>query len=440
MKQKMIYLALTLWTMSAASVNAQVTIGTDADPDPSAILDLNTTDKGLLLPRIALLSTGKAFPLISHVEGMTVYNTAVSGYGTTAVTPGIYFNNGSKWVRMGEEIASNAPKIETQPERFTFSRLQDNNGDPNGPASFSTTLTISATGSNLKYQWYQKPKNTNGKGIAIDGATNASYTVEISSPGLANWGLYSYYCVVSNSYGSVYSNPAEVALGCGAKSGNVGWRSFMCFNLGADTSLDPFTYTSIDDTTSHDSKGWIFQWGRIADGHQWRSAPKTTSTDAYSGPFDGNGQIPPTETDYYGKVINSGNNQGNNNYDWRFPHDDTLWGELKTNADPCPSGWRVPSLREMNSCLGFGNLHIGNLYGIRHHSDKVTFGFNNNGSDIVTLLFGFAYNGNLGYYWESTGDAPVPVRSYMLTLSSGSYNATAYSGRSSRYSVRCIND
>src|SRR5690606_9320337 len=39
-------------------------------------------------------------PLTAHVEGMTIYNTATAGTGATAVTPGYYYNDGAKWVRI----------------------------------------------------------------------------------------------------------------------------------------------------------------------------------------------------------------------------------------------------------------------------------------------------------------------------------------------------
>ncbi|MDR0681216.1 MAG: hypothetical protein LBG15_05125, partial [Dysgonamonadaceae bacterium] len=62
MKQKMMFLALTLFILSAASANAQVRIGGTDNPHPAAALDLNTTDAsnsgnlGFSLPRVSLSS------------------------------------------------------------------------------------------------------------------------------------------------------------------------------------------------------------------------------------------------------------------------------------------------------------------------------------------------------------------------------------------------
>ncbi len=73
---------------------SQVGIGTTM-PNTNSILELLATNKGLLLPRVALTGTANAAPLAAHVEGMNVYNTATAG----DVTPGMYVNNGTGWVR-----------------------------------------------------------------------------------------------------------------------------------------------------------------------------------------------------------------------------------------------------------------------------------------------------------------------------------------------------
>lgn len=75
---------------------SQVKIGgTDNTPNKDALLEIEG-NKGLLLPRLALKSTNDKSPLSAHVEGMTVYNTAKTGN----VTPGFYYNDGSKWIKM----------------------------------------------------------------------------------------------------------------------------------------------------------------------------------------------------------------------------------------------------------------------------------------------------------------------------------------------------
>jgi hypothetical protein len=52
--KKMMFLMLTLLIGSAASMNAQVTIGSDENPHSGAILDLQSANLGLKLPNVAL--------------------------------------------------------------------------------------------------------------------------------------------------------------------------------------------------------------------------------------------------------------------------------------------------------------------------------------------------------------------------------------------------
>src|SRR5690606_7138919 len=54
------------------------------------------TDKGLLIPRVALTNTSLASPITSPATSLLVYNTATTG----DVTPGYYYWNGSKWMRL----------------------------------------------------------------------------------------------------------------------------------------------------------------------------------------------------------------------------------------------------------------------------------------------------------------------------------------------------
>lgn len=76
---------------SAYFANAQVGINTDA-PKTSAYLDVEATNKGILIPRVALTSTDEFTPIIGEqVESLLVYNTASAGTGDKAVEPGFYY-------------------------------------------------------------------------------------------------------------------------------------------------------------------------------------------------------------------------------------------------------------------------------------------------------------------------------------------------------------
>ncbi|MDR1984577.1 MAG: hypothetical protein LBQ28_07130 [Prevotellaceae bacterium] len=109
---KKIYFMLILAVAGIAGAKAQMRIGGSEMPNQSAVLDLNPDDNvsaghatlGLALPRVNLRDSGDAFPLVSHVEGMTVYNMATAG----DVKPGVYINNGVKWLR---QLNSDTPVL-----------------------------------------------------------------------------------------------------------------------------------------------------------------------------------------------------------------------------------------------------------------------------------------------------------------------------------------
>jgi hypothetical protein len=109
--KKSIFLALVMLVASmGVRINAQVTIGSGVAPNPDALLDLrqdSTTTKGLLLPRVNLHSKDSMAPMTNHVVGMMVYNLATSPTvppdsvaPNNMVTPGYYFNTGTRWERM----------------------------------------------------------------------------------------------------------------------------------------------------------------------------------------------------------------------------------------------------------------------------------------------------------------------------------------------------
>ena len=85
---------------TSALFYAQVGINTTS-PGSGAMLDVTSTNKGILIPRVALTSTASSSPITpAPTTSLLVYNTATSGSGATAVTPGFYFWSGSTWIAM----------------------------------------------------------------------------------------------------------------------------------------------------------------------------------------------------------------------------------------------------------------------------------------------------------------------------------------------------
>lgn len=67
------------------------------EPHASAALDINYTDKGVLIPRVALTETNSASPVSNPETSLLVYNTATAGTAPNNVVPGFYFWTGTAW-------------------------------------------------------------------------------------------------------------------------------------------------------------------------------------------------------------------------------------------------------------------------------------------------------------------------------------------------------
>jgi hypothetical protein len=98
MKKTLVLFALIV--LSQVS-KAQQGFGTN-NPDPSTVIDMVGSTKGVLMPRVALSSLIVAAPVVSPADALTVFNTATSGSGANAVTPGYYYWSvpQMKWVRL----------------------------------------------------------------------------------------------------------------------------------------------------------------------------------------------------------------------------------------------------------------------------------------------------------------------------------------------------
>jgi uncharacterized protein (TIGR02145 family) len=244
----------------------------------------------------------------------------------------------------------------------------------------------------------------------------------------------------------------------------------MCHNLGANESLDPFVWNaagnpSVDnDTTSYDIKGWLFQWGRFSDGHQYRSSAQNTDTR-------------PSVSEYNAAVTDYKSSSGTaipytafwtrlntTNYDWVSNTDDTAidadsysrWGAgtsteastAKTQNDPCPPGWKVPSQSQWGSIF-WGGMDSGAFDKVdaANTITKVNdAGGTFRGYKVGDALFlpaagarasnnGSLENGN-GVYWSSTWLSNTNTLSMHFNSSNITSGRSSY--RAGGFSVRCV--
>jgi len=254
---------------------------------------------------------------------------------------------------------------------------------------------------------------------------------------------------------------------CGAYVKTVGGGSltFMCYNLGAaDTvkSMSPAQQAAYINPV--EEYGDLYQWGRSKDGHQMRNSANypTNNTISEAGAvsgsdLDGNGQVAFTSAAYR-KFIKT--NDATTFNDWRIPQVDTLWynNGKKTVNDPCPTGWRVPTVAEFQSIVngnddqvtvnGNYNSVSGNRWQILSYSFVPGYLVTPlSSSSSPTLFFPFSGSrgsgsgamssvGTMGYYWSSS---VTDMNAYSFFLTSGGISVSDYR-RALGFSVRCVED
>jgi hypothetical protein len=154
--------------------------------------------------------------------------------------------------------------------------------------------------------------------------------------------------------------------------------------------------------------GDLYQWGRLADGHQCRNSTTTTSLSESNSPGHGNFIRVNTEP-----------------FDWRFPLENNLWQGVSGINNPCPVGYRIPTETEINAEQS--SWSTTNAEGAFASPLKLpTAGSRDRISGNVTV-------NTVGYYWTSTvSSAQVSI----LTVST--FSAIQPFDRANGYSVRCI--
>jgi hypothetical protein len=208
-------------------------------------------------------------------------------------------------------------------------------------------------------------------------------------------------------------NGKEVTYGL-INSSETGSR-WLDRNLGA-----PNTPTAYND---YANLGDLFQWGRAADGHQL--VVRTADTDnafhgASSAVNASVSDLSSTDTPLgHGFILSSADP-----FDWRSSINNNLWQGVNGTNNPCPPGWRIPTIDEWKAeklvddqSSNFVKLNLTNT-GLRY-PDAGNFS---------------ATNGS-GRYWSSTVDASL-VSS--VTSDGTLYISSDYRG--SALACRCIKD
>ena len=181
--------------------------------------------------------------------------------------------------------------------------------------------------------------------------------------------------------------------------GAGGKLAWLDRNLGASRVA-----TSLTDSNAY---GDLYQWGRLADGHEKRTSGTTTT-------------LATTDTPGHGDfIITSG--------DWRNPQNNNLWQGADGINNPAPPGWRLPTEAELDAeRASWATQNAAGAFG----SDlRFCYGgarLNNNASFFST---------NTNAFIMSSTTINLDARRLFFSSSSASIGTR---NRGTAYSVRCV--
>ncbi|NDV47753.1 hypothetical protein D0T49_11915 [Paludibacter sp. 221] len=376
----------TMLVVAFGSINAQVTIGADKEPESFSLLEVTGTTGGLRLPQ---LTTNQRDALTVNGEdlakGLTIFNTDIDCMETW---------NGSKWLpNCGDDLSGEPPLIVIHPQSQFITK-------DNWDTAAATTLKITAAGFNLSYQWF-KTDATGTVSTEIAGETKPTFT----PTDVVGYFPNIYYCVVYNGYGMVESKRASVVKACDAKRANSKILYFMCHNLGADYTADPFTPAA----AIHGAK---YKWG-VSSPALSQTQDQASAAANPIGTWASTGPTPPAT-----------------NTPWNM-----------NNANPCPAGWRVPTKGEWDQVIdnnAWTKTNTSWIAGTTNYASGYKVGDNlflpttghRDYSDGALLN-----RGSHGYYWSSTQGGTTG--GYFLLFNSTVQNTSSYR-RSLGLVIRCV--
>ena len=138
---------VALVSMLALSATSQVAVNTDGSlPDNSAMLDVSSTTKGFLPPRIALTGTNTANPVVSPASGLLVYNTSTAGLYPNNVVPGYYYWNGAAWTTLGLTQGTGGQTLRHDGSNWIANSVLQNDGTNIGIGTTNPTHKLTITG------------------------------------------------------------------------------------------------------------------------------------------------------------------------------------------------------------------------------------------------------------------------------------------------------
>ena len=368
---------------------------------PSAALEVNSTSKGFLPPRMTTLQRDN---ISSPAQGLVIFNTDTNRLNTYT---------GSSWVVLlvgvNNSIADTDGDTQLQAEesadedilRFDTNgteRLRINNSGQVGMGTTTAVATSALLELRSTTQGFLPPRMTSDQRDAItDTATGlliyntTTHKINYYTNGEWSDGFRAVLIVQNGLLYDIVKTPTG--------------RYWLDRNLGASRVAQS--------STDAQAYGDLYQWGRTTDGHEKRNSSTITSGAVASG--------------------NEGSNFVRVTGNWLSTQDDTRWnGAIKGVHDPCPNGFRVPTEAEFEA-------------------ERLQFSSNNSAGAFASILklpvagsrnFSTANIDGAGsyvYYWTSTPNTANPTYINYFFITSTNITST-YTYQAYGMAVRCIKE
>ncbi len=167
-------------------------------------------------------------------------------------------------------------------------------------------------------------------------------------------------------------------------------------------------------STDYNAYGSLFQWGRKPDGHELITWSNST---AGTGVYGTTSTVSNMPTDAL-FIVGSSN--------WRIIQDDTLWIMEASANNPCPAGFRIPTITELSTLFTAGNITNSSTAAVSTLK-LTTSGYRNYGSGSLQNT------GVFGNYWSSSvSGTTANTRGFDISTFVSNYN------RAFGFSIRCV--
>lgn len=251
--------------------NGVVGIGT-SNPDLSAALDITSTNKGFLPPRIALNSKTDITTISSPTEGLLIYNTGLGSLKST----GLFYWNGFEWVAMKSDGGTSAPGDlnigETRTAVITVPTLSFMPGSLGNYRTWMNGRNVNNT-VNANFKFLSDAAGSTNQFVKF--GPNGAILMDFSSGGWVNNNLPSPKFVNTSSSPIFYSLNALSTNDANMKYGTGMWLApgAVCVSVDGD---DGFGFTTngfseyvnanilIHDTTDGSVRFYIGTWSLMS--------------------------------------------------------------------------------------------------------------------------------------------------------------------------------